>query len=200
MLEDDAVTCWIDDLKRGSSLAQERLFERYFVRAVRLANRKLGATRRREADEEDIALSAMKSFFAGVDADRFERLSSRDDLWALLAVITSRKAIRQMRRQLSQKRGNSRERGESVFEPGSAGLAAASATESHESEADCREFGAWLLGLLPDPTLRSVALLRLEGLAVDDIASRLGIVPRTVGRKLARIREIWEAAGTGEQS
>lgn len=196
--DSDAITRWVEDLRAGCPRAQERIFHRYFGDAIRLADRRLGAARRREADEEDIALSALKSFFAGVAADRFDRLASRDDLWALIAVITSRKAIRQMRRLLSRKRGGARERGESVFDAGGAGLDGTGDGTILEQEADARDLGRWLLDLLPEPVLRSVALMRLEGLSTDEIAAALGVVPRTVERKLARIRDLWAAAGGAE--
>lgn len=194
----DAVTCWLSDVRRGCPEAQRRIFDRYFGSAVRLADRKLGPTRRREADEEDIAISAMQSLFAGVAGDRFERLDARRDLWALLAVITSRKAIRQMRRLMSRKRGLARERGESVFAPDGDGLAAMADQVDHELHADARDLGHWLLQQLPDPMLRSVAVLRLEGLSTEEIAAALDVVPRTIERKLARIRDLWVAAGGPE--
>lgn len=196
--ESDAVTRWVGDLRAGCPRAQERIFERYFGPAVRLADRKLGPARRREADEEDVALSAMESFFAGVADDRFDRLASRDDLWALIAVITSRKAIRQIRRLLSRKRGGATERGESVFESGGDGLAGATADEGDGRETEARDLARWLLEQLPEPMLRSVALMRLEGLSTEEIAGALAVVPRTVERKLARIREIWIEAGGPE--
>jgi DNA-directed RNA polymerase specialized sigma24 family protein len=196
--EADAVTCWIGGLKAQSPDAQARIFERYFGSAVRLAGRRLGAARRREQDEEDVAVSAMRSFFAGVAADRFDRLAGRDDLWSLIAVITSRKAIRQMRRLLSLTRGGGRERGESVFAADGAGLAGTSDRGDDEAEADARDLGRWLIEHLPEPMLRRVALMRLEGLSIDEIAAALDVVPRTVERKLARIREIWLEAGGPE--
>ena len=194
--EADAVTCWIGYLRRQSPNAQARIFERYFGSAVRLAGGRLGAARRREQDEEDVAISAMRSFFAGIAADRLDRLASRDDLWALIAVITSRKAIRQMRRLLSLKRGGGRERGESVFAADSAGLAGTHDRGDDEAEADARDLGRWLIENLPEPILRRVDLLRLEGLTIDEIAAALEVVPRTVERKPARIRQFWlDAAG-----
>lgn len=193
----DAVTCWIGALRRQSPQAQARIFNQYFGRAVRLAGRRLGTARRREQDEEDVALSAMQSFFAGIAADRFERLTSRGDLWAVIAVITSRKAIRQLRRLTSRKRGGGRERGESVFAADGPGLAAAPAGGVDEAEADARELGSWLIERLPEPLLRSVALMRLEGHSVEEIAAAVGVVPRTIERKLARIRQVWlEAEGS----
>jgi len=196
--ESDAVTRWIGDLRRGCPRAQERIFEHYFARAVRLADRRLGAARRREASEEDVALSAMQSFFHGVGDDRFGRLATRDDLWALLAVITSRKAIHQMRRLSCRKRGGARERGESVFEAEGDGLAGATGADGDEAAVEAGDLACWLLERLPEPMLRSVALMRLEGLSTAEIAASLGVVPRTVERKLARVREIWVAAGGPE--
>jgi DNA-directed RNA polymerase specialized sigma24 family protein len=189
----DDVTCWIGDLRRQSPDAQALVFDRYFGPAVRLANRRLSGARRREQDEEDIAISAMRSFFSGVAADRFDRLASRDDLWALIAVITSRKAIRQVRRLLSRKRGGGQERGESVFAVDGAGLAGAPDRGHDEAEADARDLGRQLIEHLPEPMLRSVALMRLEGLSIEEIAAALDVVPRTVERKLARIRDCWLA-------
>ena len=37
-----------------------------------------------------------------------------------------------------------------------------------------------------------MALLRMEGYTVDEIAARLGCVARTVKRKLQLIRDIWK--------
>jgi DNA-directed RNA polymerase specialized sigma24 family protein len=42
-----------------------------------------------------------------------------------------------------------------------------------------------------DKGLRAVALWRMEGYSVQEIAARLGCVPRTVERKLRAIRELW---------
>jgi DNA-directed RNA polymerase specialized sigma24 family protein len=48
-----------------------------------------------------------------------------------------------------------------------------------------------LLRCLDDHTLRSVALWKMEGQSNNDIAARLGCAPRTVTRKLHRIRVLW---------
>ena len=45
------------------------------------------------ADEEDVALSAFDSFCRGAQRGRFPQLDDRDNLWRLLVVITSRKAV-----------------------------------------------------------------------------------------------------------
>ena len=54
-----------------------------------------------------------------------------------------------------------------------------------------------LLGLLTDPTLRLIAVRKLEGFTNEEIAAELGVVCRSVERKLNLIRQRWAAeAGT----
>jgi hypothetical protein len=48
------------------------------------------------------------------------------------------------------------------------------------------------LGLLGDRALESVAVWRMEGYSVEEIADRLGYAPRSIKRKLALIRAAWE--------
>jgi DNA-directed RNA polymerase specialized sigma24 family protein len=55
-----------------------------------------------------------------------------------------------------------------------------------------------LLAALGDPDLRRVAVLRMDGYSVDEVADRVGCAPRSVKRKLQLIRTIWEReAGDG---
>ncbi len=44
--------------------------------------------------------------------------------------------------------------------------------------------------LLGDPELESIALLRMEGYTLEEIAERLGYVARTIKRKLRLIRDL----------
>ena len=111
---DQSVTLWIRDLKGGHDDAVGKLWAKYFERLVRTAGRKLADVPKRMADEEDVALSAFHSLCRGAQAGRFDLLQDRDDLWRLLVAIASRKAVDQMRRQTSQKRGGGAVRGESV--------------------------------------------------------------------------------------
>jgi DNA-directed RNA polymerase specialized sigma24 family protein len=49
-----------------------------------------------------------------------------------------------------------------------------------------------LLGLLGDAELERVAVWKMEGHSNEEIAEKLGCVPRTVERKLRLIRDIWQ--------
>jgi len=91
-----SINRWLARFKAGDEAAAQQLWERYFRRLVGLARKKLQGVVRREADEEDVALSAFASFCRGVEHGRFPRLDDEDDLWRLLVTITVRKAY-QMR-------------------------------------------------------------------------------------------------------
>jgi DNA-directed RNA polymerase specialized sigma24 family protein len=183
---DESVTEWIDQLRVGDPAAAQHLWERYFRRLVRLARDRLGGVRRAAADEEDIALSAFDSFCRAVEQGRFPQLQDRDGLWRLLVVITERKAADLARGQARQKHGGGRLRDDAPVD----------AVPDREPTPDFAVLVAEecdrLLGLLGDDTLRTLALLKLEGYANDEIGGRLGCALRTVERKLALIRSAWE--------
>ena len=193
---DQSVSLWIRDLKGGDNDAIGKLWAKYFERLVRTAGRKLADVPKRMADEEDVALSAFHSLCRGAQAGRFDLLQDRDDLWRLLVAIASRKAVDQMRRQTSQKRGGGAVRGESVVYTADgeapAGFAQFVSSEpTPEFIALVDEQERTLLAQLRDDTSRQIARLRLEGYANEEIAAHLGISVRTVERKLGLIRSIW---------
>ena len=193
----DNVTQWIANLSDGDDRAAEFLWEKYFAKLVRFARKKLEYMPRREADEEDVALSAMHSFCQGMANRRFPKVDDREDLWKLLITITARKAYGQMRAARTEKRGSGQVRGESVFvrtegEDDVAGIGQVLGTEPTPELAnmvaeDCQH----LLALLGDETLHQVAVHKLEGYTNEEIAESLGCVTRTVERKLERIRDKW---------
>jgi RNA polymerase sigma factor (sigma-70 family) len=191
---DEEITRWLSGLARGDDTAVQRIWQQYYEQLVRLARRKLGDARRRAADEEDVAQSAFFSFCRGAAAGRFPRLDDRHDLWKLLVTITARKATAQTRRDRRKKRGGGGERGESVFagiDSDAAGIAGVMGNEpTPEVAAAVAEECRRLLGALPD-ALRQLAMLKLEGYSNVEIAAQLDCAPRTVERKLAKIREVW---------
>jgi hypothetical protein len=80
-------------VKTGDRDAAQKLWERYFERLVRLARAKLPAGRRKLGeDESDVAVYAMDCFLRAAEQGRYPYLHNRDNLWALLATITMRKA------------------------------------------------------------------------------------------------------------
>ena len=192
-----SVSHLIHRLKDGDSAATAALWERYFHRLMGLARAKLEGVPRRAEDEEDVVVEAFATFFRRAKAGDFPALRDRKGLWALLSLITARKAFHQRRDE-----GRRRPRGGAVLdERGFAELGGGSEPgldrlfrrePTPEDAALLVDEVRRLLAALPDDGTRSVARLALEGLDSDAIAARLDCSPRTVRRKLVLARSLWE--------
>jgi DNA-directed RNA polymerase specialized sigma24 family protein len=195
MASEGSVTRWLGQLQAGDQAAAQELWQRYFRRLVGLARKKLRGSPRRVADEEDVALSAFDSFCRHAEQGRFPQLLDRDSLWRLLVLLTSRKASHQRRDQQRQKRG-----GDIAFQSETCGESEdSSILERIVSRDPTPEFAAQvaeeyqrLLRKLEDPLLEAVALARMEGYSVEEIAEQQGYASRSIKRKLQLIRAIWE--------
>ena len=187
-----SVSHWLDGLRTGDSVAAQELWNRYFARLVAVAQARLSSLTR-EADGEDVALSAIKSVMLGVRENRFPNLADRGSLWPLLVTITARKSVSQVRRQLAQKRSAAAEcRLEDVrdyigIEP------------TPEFAVEVADELERLVRSLGDPTLRRLVEQKLAGCTNEEIAGEFGCTVRTVIRKLNRIRQEWREA-SGEVS
>ncbi len=202
MADSNSVTQWIDGLKEGDEDAAAKIWQRYGADLLQLASRKLGNTRKRVSDEEDVAMMAFQHFCAGVQDGRFMKLEGRDDLWHLLVVLTKRRSIDQVRR---ERRRN--ERGESVFNK-------SEQSNHHDGPANCPsgvppaevaveaiEQCGMLLEHLQDEALAQIAVWKMEGFTNDEISSKLNVATRTVERKLRLIRQKWsELAASSSQN
>jgi RNA polymerase sigma factor (sigma-70 family) len=152
----------------------------------------------RAFDEEDVALSAMRSFLDEAQKGRFYRWQNGGELWQLLLTITTRTAFAYRRREMRDKRGRGRVRDDSAFAPGEIRQTVRSLTHAAparelppDQSAALVEEAEKLLDALPDESLRRVALRKLAGYTNEEIAEELGCVKRTVERKLERIRNKW---------
>jgi DNA-directed RNA polymerase specialized sigma24 family protein len=187
-----SVTHWIGQLKAGEPAAAQKLWEWYFQKMVELARLKLQGMPRRAADEEDVALSAFKSFCQGAGSGRFPQLQDRNSLWPLLMAITAHKAIDLMRHERRLKRGGPRRDAVDQIDAEAALGEVVGREPTPEFALQIAEECERLLDQLGDNGLRSIALWKMEGYTVEEIAARLGCVPRTVERKLQVIRKLWE--------
>jgi DNA-directed RNA polymerase specialized sigma24 family protein len=184
-----SVTRWLGELQAGDAAAAQPLWERYFHRLVGLARKKLQNAPRHAADEADVALSAFASFCRNAEAGKFPQLADRDGLWRLLVVVTARKAAHVLRAAGRQKRGGAAAPEESDDARLDQVLSREPTPEFAAEVADeCRR----LLRRLDDAELETVALRRMEGYTVEEIAAQLGYAPRSIKRKLQMIREVWE--------
>ena len=130
------------------------------------------------SDADDALQSAFISFWQRAERGDFGEVMTRDDLWNVLGTITVRKALRQQRHELAQKRGGGRTREEMDLHE------SVSTADSPEFEVVCAE--------MLEPDLRSYALLRLMGHKNREIADHFGCTERKVERKLQLIRAVWD--------
>ena len=198
---DEPVTEWLRALAGRDEVAAQRLWERYCRALMDLARDRFGTLRRPAYDEEDAALSAFHSFCRGVMAGRFPKLDDRQDLWSLLVTITARKVTARRRYETGAKRGGGEVKTLPLSPPARPGAddpaAPPDPAPTPEMAAIFAEECERLLGALEEGKMRQIALLRLEGWTVEEIAARLGCTQRAVYLKLERIRERWERHGRG---
>jgi DNA-directed RNA polymerase specialized sigma24 family protein len=200
MPTDDAVTQWIKELKRGDPDAAEKLWQRYFQQVVSLARRRLESSDRAQADEEDVALSAFKSFCLGAEKGRFPKLSDRDSLWSLLVAITAHKSTDLIRRENCEKRGGTGSRGRDAdrTSPKPVAVPLSSIMDEQPTPEFAAQIGEQFQLLLAkleradDPDLIQIAMAKMTGESTGEVAQKLGCVRRTVERKILLIRHIWE--------
>lgn len=188
-------TLWLGGLRDGESKATVRLWNLYFERMMIVARRKLSSINRAPRDEEDVALSAFRSFCLGLREGRFLAPSEKDNLWPLLVTLTINKAINHVRHSGRKKRGGNTGRlhdlhGPELFDQLASNEPApelvAATAESFERLIACLDESG-------DKDLRTMAILRMDGDSPDVIAGKMGCTVRTVQRKLKTIRAIWES-------
>lgn len=187
-----SITNWLQLLALGDRDAVDPLWERYFPRLVSVARRRLANAPRRLADEEDVALSALDSFVRAAREGRFPRLNDRHDLWSVLVCLVVRKAVDLIRHELRRCRKTSAvplsEVGELIGR-----------TPSPIQSAQLDELLGQLLERLDrtgDPDLRTIAIAKLEGYSIEEIAERIGCVRRTIERKLRFVADVWRQEGS----
>ena len=186
-----SITRWIDLFRIGNAEAAEQIWNRYFISIVSVARAKLGMIPSGTLDAEDIALSAFHTLYRAASANQLPDMQDRGGLWQSLILITAGKVLDAKRREFSQKRGGTAIEKTPVHlvdliqEDEQDPALAALFTEQFES----------LLNLLEERELQEIAILKLEGFTNDEIANRLDCGERTVKRRLAVIRRIWEENG-----
>jgi DNA-directed RNA polymerase specialized sigma24 family protein len=190
-----SITALVERLQEGDHEAARLLWQRYYPRMVALARQKLKGAAPRVADEEDAALSAFNSFCRRAEAGQFPDLKDRDGLWALLVVLTARKAADLLRHHHRQKRGGGQIHGDSAVRPDAEGSPGGfddlpGDGPTPEEAALLAEEVETLLSRLHDPVLRQVAVWKLEGYTNAEIAARLGCSLTAVERRLRIIRRL----------
>jgi DNA-directed RNA polymerase specialized sigma24 family protein len=185
------------DVRLGRESAAAKIWSRYHPRLLELARLKLSGAARRVADEEDVVAAVFHSFFRRTRQGSYPRLRRRNDLWRLLAQITSHKALNLIRKERSKKRGGGRlvtaplhvDPPHSLIHESFAQLA--SSDPGPVVFAMNADFLEHLLATLKDEELRAVAVAKLDGSSNEEIAAKIRRSIPTVERRLRLIRDVW---------
>jgi len=163
-----------------SESAAEEVDRRHRKQLCDLVERELDKRFRAREDPEDVAQSALRSLYRGIDDGRFH-IDSSGELWALLATIARRKILSRAEYHNAQKRS-----------PTSEETAQVDRTPNAEPLPDEEVVAADLIeqvvaGLAPpDPEILRV---RLQGYTLPEIAEQFDLTATAVRTKLRRIRD-----------
>ena len=192
-----SVTHAFEQLRSGDNAAVETIWRKYLPRLLGLAHKTLEGRLPRGSDADDAVQSAFLSFWLRAERGDFTGDWNRNDIWNLMAKITVRKSLNQIRRERAEQRGGGRVFNEDAFgddDTDGPGLDQALA-QMPVQEFDLRV--EELLNLL-DEELREYALLRMMDYKNREIAELLNCTERKVERKLEKIRSLWQSELTLE--
>ncbi|MEZ6141929.1 MAG: ECF-type sigma factor [Zavarzinella sp.] len=180
-MADESITIWLKGIKSGDDKAAHQIWEKYFHRLVGVGRRIISKAHGITSDEEDVALSAFKSFCLRAREDRFPKLEDREDLWKILLTITLRKAFR------NNRRTNMPMNNEQQF-----ALEQLCAEQTAEETAFMiEEQLEHLLQRIDDPRIKELVLAKLDGKTNQEIAKQLNKSVSFVERKLQLLRQQW---------
>ncbi len=199
-----SLTFLLHGLQDGDREAMTQLWARCFATIVGLARQRLGSGNRRSQDEDDVASEVFTKLYFSASEGKLPELNDRQSLWRLLVSMTRNVSIDQMKREAREKRGGGRVHGHSISELTDLEIPTNSpqafdnfvgVQPTPDSVAAIDELIQHSLARLPDEEHRQMLLLKLEGYTHDEIAEVLKIAPRTVERRMHRVRELLGTSG-----
>lgn len=95
VLMDERSVILVGRCRQGDQDASYELFNRYVSRLITMVHRRMSSRLTRRVDAEDIVQSAFRSFFVGVEKNKFQ-IDQSGDLWRLLVVMSLNKLRRRV--------------------------------------------------------------------------------------------------------
>ncbi len=196
MTEDKSIAEYFALLQADADTALTLLCDYYYEKLAVIARRRFGEFPRRVTDEYAVANGVLQAFHQRSQRGEFAELRDQAELLFVLSRMTRDQVVDEIRRHSAQKRGAGRTRGHSIFQPDTSPNRNGdfdrfqAHTETPSSREMLEEQCQQLLERLPDAELRTILVLRFEGLTNEEIAEHLQVSLATVERKRRRIREL----------
>lgn len=188
----NSVTQLLVQANGGDEAAAFEIWERYFTRLVALVAKRLPDGVGRMMGPEDIASTALDCLLRGAKEGRFRKLHNRDDLWQILVMIAVRRTCTVIRDDGRHAGGESKLLSSSTdsdnFRKGIVNRIDRSPTP--DSLVVLQDTFDQLNQEL-DAQQQAIVRHRLAGHTNDEIAEKLGVVTRTIERKMKLIRTTW---------
>ncbi len=186
MSRDAAFEALMERLRNRDPEAEREVFQTFFRRLIGLARVHLDARLRQKVDPDDVAQSALKSFFLR-QADGQYDLASWDSLWSLLALITLRKCGRQFEHFLAVCRDVRRE--QPPAEDSDAAWETIAGGPTPTQAAMLGETVEQLLRSLKNDRERQILEMSLQGSSLEEISAAVDRSTHTVRLVLKHIRK-----------
>ena len=176
------------------------VWRRYADELLHLVRRRLGRRARVRTDAEDVLQSVYKSFCLRQQKGEYD-LNDRDDLWRLLVSMARNKAANAATHHSRRKRDYRREHADTNAATSCGDGAAPTMERLPDAKPTALEVVAMeetireRLECLPED-LRALATRKLAGFTNEEVAAEWNRTVRTVERKLARVRQIWQSGQT----
>lgn len=191
--ESESVSFWICQIRDGEIIATEKIWGRYFQSLTAFASSRIKEFASPDTDGEEIAVSALNDLFQGLQRGQFPDLMNRDDFWRLLTCITRRRIADHFDFHLRPKRDVRRNESlDRAKVEAQQNLNFDRIADNPAWQAEFADTCQMLFSALDNPQLREIACLILDGFKQEEIAAQLGVVPRTIARKVALIKSIWQ--------
>jgi RNA polymerase sigma-70 factor (ECF subfamily) len=188
MPADDSFAEVMARLRGGDNEAAARVFQQFAGRLIGLARARMDGKLKQKIDPEDVAQSALKSFFVRNADGQFD-LANWDSLWALLVVLALRKCNHQAVRYKAARRDVRREQAPPAADDSRKDWQAFAEEPNPSHAAMLTETVEQLMRSMENEREREMLVLSLQGYTAAEISARVGRSERTVYRVLTNVRE-----------
>lgn len=195
MKDSEYIARYFSEIHSEGTEGIDALCRVYYEKLAAIARHRFGSFPRRVTDEYAVANAVLQEFHVRARRGEFADVQDTAELLMLLARLTRDRVVDEIRRYSAEKRGGGKTRGHSIFAPiGGQPMIRdfdrfQSAQETPSTKEMIAEEMQQLLRKLADPELRTILVLRCEGLTNEEIAEQLQVSIATVERKRRRIRE-----------
>jgi len=184
--EASEISHWLSKSRDGDEIAFSKLYGFYICQLRTYIRGNLSNQDRAEGFDEDLSNECMMNIWNGLRKGFFTNATNRDELWYAMMSVAKSRSLDRRRYLRRKKRDFGIQSRLMLLLKGVAGADVAS------DEVDLMEVWGLFTHSLPNDSYRQIVYLKMEGHDIDEIASRMDSVPRSIRRKLEIVRRRWE--------